>query len=251
MARQPRKLNTDAKGGGVTWWVGSRIWWVLNAFTTVVSGEFLLRLGYRFGRANGGSMIFFRSVLVTVLVYGLALLLHSGGYADWTWRVWEWRIDGERLRKEIAENVPWLGAIFAGVYVALYTRFSAQFSYLLQVYNQLMETSANAPRDDCTTQVLNSWWAAFIEDAQDLHLATKRSFSVAVWFMLEHPDVYRDFRQYAGGGHTRVNSLITSLRRAIGDDNLRRMGATKQLMAGGPPPGHPEVLAHAAWYVGH
>lgn len=208
----------------------------LSRFTKLVSGEFMLDVGYRYGYANGGTMIFLRSVWVTLWLFLLALLLHSGTYADWTWNVCLWRLDATKFKKEIANNVPWLGAIFAGAYVALYTRFSAQYSYLQQAYNQLMETSASAPRDECASEVIHSWWAAFIEDAQDLHLATKGSFAVAIWFMLEEPEVYRDFEKYAIGRHERVNELILPLRRVIGDEELKRMQASKELMAGGPPP---------------
>ena len=147
--------------------------------------------------------------------------------------------------------MPWLGAIFAGVYVALYARFSAQFSYLAGVYNQLMETAASSPRDDHKDEILDTWYAGFVEDAVALHLASKRMFSVTVWLMLEQPRVYRLFTQYTVKGDERAKRLIRSLRWAVGDENLRRMGATQQLMAGGPPLGHPKALAHAAWYVAH
>jgi hypothetical protein len=99
-----------------------------------------------------------------------------------------------------------------------------------------MEVSASAPRDAHTEKVLNNWWAGFIEDAQDLHLATKKSFSVVVWFMLEDPVVYREFCEFAASGRKRVKQLIKSLRRAIRDENLTRMGASPELMVGGPPP---------------
>ncbi|OBF33265.1 hypothetical protein A5724_19545 [Mycobacterium sp. ACS1612] len=210
-------------------------WWVLDKLTTIVSGEFMLKLGSRLGRPNGGTMIFLRSVWVSVILYSVALLLRSGDYAEWTWRFWEWQIDLEKLKGEITETVPWLGAIFAGVYVALYARFSAQFSYLAGVYNQLMETAASSPRDEHKDEILDTWYAGFIEDAVALHLASKRMFSVAVWFQLEIPRVYQMFTQYTVNGDEKVKRLIRSLRWAIGDEHLQAMGATPELMAGGPP----------------
>jgi hypothetical protein len=218
--------------------VGRRgVWRPVDKFTEIVSGEFLLKLGFKFGQPNGGTMIFVRAPWVSALLFAFALLLHSGSYAAWTWRFWEWplQINTTKLKEEIAGNVPWLGAIFAGVYVALYARFSAQFNYLAGVYNQIMQTAASTPSSRKSRELLYIWWAGFIEDSLDLHLATKRTFSVVVWFMLEKPPVYEEFVNYTVDGKTRVKELITALRCAIGDENLETMKANKGLMEGGPP----------------
>jgi hypothetical protein len=102
-----------------------------------VSGEFILKSGV----PNGGTMILVRSAWVAAVLYGVALLLHSGNYTEWTWEFWTWprHIDFGRLKHEIADTVPWLGAIFAGAYVALYAPFSSQWGYLAGVCNQLKQ----------------------------------------------------------------------------------------------------------------
>lgn len=67
------------------------------------------------------------------------------------------------------------GATFGATYAALYTRFSSQWTYLAGLYNQLMATQAHAPIDNDPERagIYLAWEAAFIEDADDLHLSTK------------------------------------------------------------------------------
>ena len=59
--------------------VGRCVWWVCAAFTNFVSGEFILKSSI----PNGGTIIFVRSAWVAAILYGVALLLHSGSYAEW------------------------------------------------------------------------------------------------------------------------------------------------------------------------
>ena len=72
------------------------------------------------------------------------------------------------------------------------------------------------------------WKAAFVEDAQDLHLATKKMFSVAVWFMLEEPEVYDNFVKYTVNGEERLRQLVNDLKDAIGESNLRAMDTSEE-----------------------
>ena len=145
-----------------------------------LTGEWLLR-----GRANGGDVIFFRAVWISIWLYVPFMALKS-----WAGSGWSFDFDLKALGSVIAETLPWLGAIFAGAYVALYTRFSAQWSYLSGVYNQIMAADAGiTKRSDHQETVMNLWRAAFVEDAVSVHLARKKGFAELVWTMLERDAV--------------------------------------------------------------
>jgi hypothetical protein len=212
--------NSDNKYLRILFWpvrfVGRCLWSICAAFTNVVSGEFILMSGV----PNGGTMILVRSVWVATVLYGFALLLHSGSYAEWTWEFWTWprHLDLGQLKREIADHVPWLGAIFAGVYVALYARFSSQWDYLAGVYNQLK--AAQASLHPSTNDLIHEWKAGFAEDAEDLHLAVKPMFRMAVWCWLRDPDVARKYDLYTVGGPKRRRRLERRLKRAIKAKNL-------------------------------
>jgi hypothetical protein len=80
-------------------------------------------------------------------------------------------IDWHKLREEVQATTTWLGAVAGVVYTALYARFSAQWSYLANVYHQIKSaiiTGPNHPSEEQREQ-LTYWKAAFVEDAQDLH----------------------------------------------------------------------------------
>ena len=82
MAQRPAPPNAGGLIRRFFLWLVRSFWWVLDKLTTLASGEFVLKLGSRLGRPNGGTMIFLRSVWVSAIVYSLALLLHSGDYAN-------------------------------------------------------------------------------------------------------------------------------------------------------------------------
>src|SRR5688572_23791920 len=96
----------------------------LSGIVGLLSGEFLLK-----GRANGGTVILLRTVFVSAWIYLLALALHSysakGAMLSFS---------PTQFSEDLHETLPWLGAILAGVYAALYARFSAQWDYLASLY---------------------------------------------------------------------------------------------------------------------
>ena len=88
-----------------------------------------------------------------------------------------------------AETVPWLGAIFGGVYAALYARFASQWGYLAGVFNQIRQMLATWKPGGGNVDHLFLWQAGFIEDALDLHLATKPMFATFIGRLLaDHPE---------------------------------------------------------------
>ncbi|MEO8838403.1 MAG: hypothetical protein ABI351_06800 [Herbaspirillum sp.] len=122
------------------------------------------------------------------------------------------QFSGSQLRIEIGQMLPWFGAIFAGAYAAFYARFAAQWSYLANLYNQITAACFSLPpdrRED--NQALVIWHAAFVEDAQDLHLAGKSMFKSVVTSMLQDGDVVRVFLDSTDDGAERIKKLEQAL----------------------------------------
>jgi hypothetical protein len=187
---------------------------------TIVSGEFFLKSGH----PNGGTVILLRSIWVSTIVYAFALWLHSGSYADWTWCFWNWAIDGGRLKQEISANVQWFGAIFAAVYIALYARFAAQWSYLAGLRNKLRRTLLSLPKDltDLDAERANQlrlWRTEFVRDAIDLHLATKSMFGPFLKRTLKDRTVQENFRDYTFDGPQRLDWLQKQLEERFPEDD--------------------------------
>jgi hypothetical protein len=172
------------------------------------------------GRPNGGTVIFWRTVQITVIFSAIALAARSylvAGCAavpcDFDWR--------PLFHDDHAETVPWLGAIFGAVWVALYARYSAQWSYLAGVINQMRQTLASRPDpSDENVQHLCLWRAGFIEDCLDLHLATKPMFGPFLQRLLEdeeHRAVVRTFDTYTNEGPPRREWLHNQLTERFGE----------------------------------
>lgn len=161
---------------------------------------------------NGGTAIFVRTVWITVLLYSCALLLRAVGYTDWSLG-----IDWQKLSSEVSETTTWLGAIFAAVYTALYARFSSQWSYLANVYHQIKAAILSGPPNPSPEQQqqLGFWKAAFVEDAEDLHLVRKKMFAMTAWEWLKDDSVKEKFDTYTAGGRRRRVRLQRRLRREL------------------------------------
>lgn len=166
-----------------------------------LAGEFFLR-----NRPNGGTAVLLRSLWVTSLICAIVLPIKSY-FAAGT----ELVFSAAQLKVEIGQMIPWFGAVFAGAYAAFYTRFAAQWGYLAALYNQLMATLASAPPGQFPNQTLIDWNAAFIEDAQDLHLARKSMFASVIRELLQNPHVVRVFLASTQGGPNRLRELERQL----------------------------------------
>ena len=177
-----------------------------------LSGEFLLNLPRR--RSNGGTIILVRSLITSTFIYGLAILmselLDPSTRMEFSWVA---------LCSALKNTLPWYGAIFAGVYAALYARFSSQWSYLAGVYNQIKATEAQvAASSDLTSragQVVTEMKAGFIEDADELHLALKPMFAALIRTWSEDERVRTEFAKYAPGGRGRLELLLRDVNRVI------------------------------------
>lgn len=172
-----------------------------------LSGEWILEWSPH--TANGGTVVAARSLWLTFWIFLPAFLLRA--------TLGEGRGPEFDLRQgaaDFVELLPWLAAIFAGVYAAFYTRFSSQWTYLANLFNQIVQTQLTLPEVPHAAQLdtMASWKAAFIEDAEDLHLAAKPMFLVAVHDWGTDPTVANKFARNTVRGEERLTALLERLR---------------------------------------
>lgn len=180
---------------------------MVNKIICYLSGEFFLN-----NRPNGGTVILLRSVFVTAIIYSIAIALKSSTEENATFS-----LSFLQLKSEINQTIPWLGAILGGVYAAFYSRFSAQWSYLSSLYNQIMATySSLSDTKQKSNETFSCWQAAFIEDALELHLATKPMFAVAISEMLLQESIRETFINFTVNGKQRLEELEAKLLPIIG-----------------------------------
>ncbi len=132
-----------------------------------LSGEWMLT---RWDKANGGTIILLRSfiIAITIFILTIALLNILDPHRSWAF-------DVNELKLQVANKLPWFGAIFAAVYLTLYSRFSSQWVYLSGLYNSIKQTEVSSHYYDANAMA--EWKAGFIEDAECLHMVKKRSFA--------------------------------------------------------------------------
>lgn len=167
----------------------------------LLSGEFILSKGKR---PNGGGVVVCRSIWVTIWIMFLVLLL------------WNWlrpcincTVQLTVLKADIINLAPWIGAVFGGVYVAFYTRFSSQWTYLANLYNQIKQSEVSQSKN---MNALAQWKAGFVEDAIELHLASKPNIAVIIRAWLVHEDVRNAFVNYTEDGVNRLENIKNLLR---------------------------------------
>ena len=139
-------------------------------------------------RSNSGSIIFLRSVIVSVYVFAFALWLRAIIDPETSWQP-----SLEEARISVRDGIPWLGAIFAAVYAGFYSRYASQWSYIAGLYNQIMAASAVTTVPEEENEALLNWQAAFIEDCYHLHLDRKQVFAFVIKQMLGEEAVLKTF----------------------------------------------------------
>lgn len=160
----------------------------LKAVGVFLSGEWMLTW---LGLANSGGVVLARSVWCTGWLYSIALLLFEASRAHTAWGT----LSGEAARAAVHATLPWAGAMLGGVYAALYSRFSSQWLYLANLYNEIKraEIDVALSQDPSKAEIpLHEWQAAFIADAMTLHLANKDLYSAAIRAWLEEAAVLRE-----------------------------------------------------------
>lgn len=182
---------------------------------------------------NGGTAVLIRSTIISLCLYLMAIALKSRITPGTTWN-----FDPTAFRALIAETIPWFGAIFAGVYVALYSRFASQWNYLASLYNQIMQAAVeNPPNGVSHESALRLWQAGFIEDAEDLHLAGKPMFASVIRSMLSKPETRAYFITHSPGGTERLSRLERRIASAL-EASIRHQGleVSDQTMPTTAPP---------------
>jgi hypothetical protein len=159
---------------------------------------------------NGGLIIAARAAWIAAWIFAFALTLVTwlpiDGDADVSWDV---------AKREVVDKIEWFAAIYAGVYAALYTRFSAQWSYLAGLYNDMMATVVANP-SAIKSEPMVYWRAGFVEDAEDLHLAMKSNLASVIRSVLMIDGVPEAFVEHTHGGKSRLLRLIKRINRALG-----------------------------------
>jgi len=182
-----------------------------------LSGEWML--GHL--RSNGGTVILMRTIFITIWVVcgaiGLIALCDPDRPGPMTWAgFWS----------QLEEIGGWIGPIFGGVYLALYARFSAQWTYIANLYNMIMQARANGGAYD---DVRATWAAAFIEDADNLHLAMKSSVAPIIRAWKDDKDVQRCFVEHTPGGQDRWDYLMASVETVFQNESRLQMRRCSRL----------------------
>lgn len=176
-----------------------------KTFTHYFSGEWLLKLS----GANGGGVILSRSLLVACQLTATTLILRNLIDPELTQCC-----SGSEFAKQIMEIAPWFAAAVGAVYAALYARFSAQWSYLASVYNQIKQSEVElygaGPVNDEALNKLAEWKAGYIEDAHTLHLHAKESVAATIHFWGMDELVEKAFINTVTGGQARLNHVMTA-----------------------------------------
>jgi len=145
---------------------------------------------------NGGGVIALRSFWISILVFVSALGVYS--YLEPNSQL---SFSIARFQYLAHEKFEWFGAIFLAAYLALYARFSSQWSYLGGLFNQITQSRVESlsekddsgdPVNEWAKSCCNSkkdehyviWMAAFVADAIAMHLARKEIFLACVESML-------------------------------------------------------------------
>lgn len=159
---------------------------------------------------NGGKAVLLRSLLISAYIYLIAIGIKSA-----TAEASTFEFSLSQLMGEVNLTIPWAGAIFGGTYIALYSRFSSQWSYLADLYNQQISAALTLSDEQLNSVNYAIWQAAFIEDAVCMHLATKTGFSNAILAMLNEKSIRDILEEDEHFGKEKVKHIEQSLKKAV------------------------------------
>lgn len=187
---------------------------IINRAVRWLSGEWQLD-----NRPNGGTVILLRSLWISALVYTALIgikLLFGGAICSPDFL--------NRAKCAAASGFFHIAVpAFAFAYTALYVRFASQWSYLANLYNLIMAAkvrgdgaavSAESEGSSKSVEAMQKWQAGFIEDAEELHLATKPMFAGVILSMLAVVGVRERFIEGTAGGEHRLKILEARVRLA-------------------------------------
>jgi len=180
----------------------------LSRWISCFSGKWVLEY-----LPNGRDAIFIRSVVVAAVVFVIFLAVLNGLDSSRSWTP-----SCSELKRQLLDHQVKFGVIFVAAYSALYARFSAQWEYLANLFNQIKAAEC---RRDCEGAQIVEWKAAFIEDAQDLYLAEMPIFASVIHAWCQEPDVRESYVRSTAGGERRLNSVMASAREIFDTENRR------------------------------
>jgi hypothetical protein len=170
---------------------------------------------------NGGGAVVARATWLSGLLLLAYIALASKLEPNSTWQ-----FCGPCFRALLRENLTLGGAIFAGAYAALYARFASQWTYLADLYNQIMATQVATGQADPIQQAkLSMWKAGFIEDAVAVHLATKPMYASVIVSMLSDNSVREAYVNTTAAGVSGLTKLETRLKSVLGAEVVKRLQA--------------------------
>lgn len=96
--------------------------------------------------------------------------------------------------------------VYGAVYVALYARFTSQWTYMANLYNQIKQAEITV-QEPLGKKILAQWKAGYIEDAYTTHMATKPMVAgvIHAWYL--DPDVKDAFINHTKNHHEIVGWL--------------------------------------------
>jgi len=110
-------------------------------------------------------------------------------------------------------------ALFLGAsYIAFYARFVSQWGYLAGLYNMIKQTEATAESDK---KIIAEWKAGYLEDAENLHLATKNNLAPVLYAWVQDPAVIRAYIKNTPGGTNRLRRLRRLACRAYEEEAVK------------------------------
>lgn len=184
--------------------------WVIHR----VSFEFVLNPTHR---ANGGDVILLRALFIAAEFFLIAIALRNlfDPMRTYSFSRHEFQIQIVRYSK-------WYGPIFAAVYAALYARFASQWTYLANLYNQikaaeisavtrLVEKNSGSADIEKVSEKIAEWKAGFIEDAENLHLAMKKSFVPIIYFWLREVPVKKAYCAATPDATSRIDQITKAV----------------------------------------
>jgi hypothetical protein len=173
---------------------------VYRALQTLIeyaSGEWMIT---KCKKPNGGTIVilrsFFMTIVIAILILGVIYLLFC--------------IFDLRNQFDIRKHIGWFGAVFGAVYFGLYARFSSQWVYLSNLYNSIKKSEITI--ENKNNESLTQWKAGFIEDAENLHMATKSSFAPIIKDWGKDKAVKKAFIAHTPGGKCRYLKLMHAVK---------------------------------------
>lgn len=169
------------------------LWSAWKWFVSQLSAEFILN-----HTSNSGAVVLLRALWTAFWVMVIAIILNSildNGITS--------NLQPKLIKTGFQTHPTWYAIVFAAVYTALYTRYSSQWQYLAKLYNDIKskEIDIASRMDDleCTGPLLDRWKAAFIADANAMHLATQESYSTVIGDWLRNEAVRTAYQEANDG----------------------------------------------------